>query len=387
MSWSKITKSKERGGLGIKDLRLMNECLILKWWWRFGVERNSLWRKVICSKYKLDVISWLPSSAPNRALSILWKDIVFVGQRDENLFRLFWSNVKISVGNGRSIRFWHDVWVGDAALHSVFPRIFNVCSQKQVIVGDVVQGRGSYVNISLELRRGMYDWEQEEWSNLITLLNSVVLHPDKVDALEWRADKANNFSVNSLYRCIEAEGNGLRKDLTYMWKNVAPPKVQFLGWLAMLGRVKTSELLLNLGILSDFNMSLCHFCGEVPESVNHLFLHCDMVWHVWCVVLRWWKVEWVVPASVKSLFCWWRGWKFKKIKRVLWELSSFAVLWSVWKMRNELIFQGVAPKWEEVGDLIKYRIACWMKTYRGPGSRDVSHGDVVFRFRALIEAL
>lgn len=118
----------------------MNECLILKWWWRFGVERKSLWRKVICSKYKLDELSWLPSSAPNRALSIVWKDIVFAGKRDEDLFRLFWSSVKISVGNGKEIKFWHDKWVGGAALQTVFPRIFNICSQKQVTVAEVLQG-------------------------------------------------------------------------------------------------------------------------------------------------------------------------------------------------------------------------------------------------------
>lgn len=351
------------------------------------MERNSLWRKVICSKYKLDELSWFPSSTSTRLQSDLWKDIVLVGRRDDNLFSLFWSNVKIAVGNGRAIRFWHDVWIGGAALHSIFPGVFNICIQKQVLVAEVLQGSGSNFNISLELRRGLYDWEQEEWQNLMALMRSVMIQPEKLDCLMWEADNAKIFSVNSLYRCKEAEGGGLRKDLLYMWKNVAPPKVQFLGWLAILGRVKTGDLLHHLSILSDFNDSLCHFCGEEPESVDHLFLQCGMVWEVWCEVLRWWSVEWVVPASIKSLFCWWRGWKFKKVKRVLWELSSLAVIWSVWKVRNEVIFKGVVPKWEVLGDTptIKFRLACWVKVYRG--SRGVSHGDIVFRFKSLIEAL
>lgn len=31
----------------------MNEALLMKWWWRYGTEKESLWRKVIKSKYKM----------------------------------------------------------------------------------------------------------------------------------------------------------------------------------------------------------------------------------------------------------------------------------------------------------------------------------------------
>lgn len=57
VGWNKITKSKKMGGLGVKNLKLMNECLLIKWWWRFGIEKGALWRKVICSKYNLDSLS------------------------------------------------------------------------------------------------------------------------------------------------------------------------------------------------------------------------------------------------------------------------------------------------------------------------------------------
>ena len=30
--WDKATVSKEEGGLGIKKIRVMNECLLIKWW-------------------------------------------------------------------------------------------------------------------------------------------------------------------------------------------------------------------------------------------------------------------------------------------------------------------------------------------------------------------
>jgi len=51
VKWEEITLSKSNGGLGIKKVRIMNECLLLKWWWRFGSEFDSIWKQVILSKY------------------------------------------------------------------------------------------------------------------------------------------------------------------------------------------------------------------------------------------------------------------------------------------------------------------------------------------------
>lgn len=53
IAWPKITHKKACGGLGIKSIRDMNEALLMKWWWRYGTEKESLWRKVIKSKNKM----------------------------------------------------------------------------------------------------------------------------------------------------------------------------------------------------------------------------------------------------------------------------------------------------------------------------------------------
>ena len=31
--WEEVTKSKAHGGLGVKRLRDVNDCLLSKWWW------------------------------------------------------------------------------------------------------------------------------------------------------------------------------------------------------------------------------------------------------------------------------------------------------------------------------------------------------------------
>lgn len=216
-------------------------------------------------------------------------------------------------------------------------------------------------------------------------LSSVVLHPQRNDSLIWEVAVSRSYSVKSMYKCIEARMGNVRRELMLLWKNFAPPKAQFLGWLAVLERVKTADLLFSLGVLPVFNDCLCKFCGEAPESVNHLFLHCEVVWEVWCIALRWWGIKWVVPSSIKSLFIWWQSWRFKKTKKVLWEPISFATLWSIWKVRNDLIFRGVIPKWEEMGDTIKFRVATWFKAFQG--SRVFSTNDILLETSSINSVL
>lgn len=38
--WGELCKSVKQGGLGIR--RVVNFCLLLKWWWRFGCESEAL---------------------------------------------------------------------------------------------------------------------------------------------------------------------------------------------------------------------------------------------------------------------------------------------------------------------------------------------------------
>ena len=39
------------GGLGIRKLTTFNKALLGKWLWRFGIEENMLWRRVVALKY------------------------------------------------------------------------------------------------------------------------------------------------------------------------------------------------------------------------------------------------------------------------------------------------------------------------------------------------
>lgn len=50
VKWSRICRSKSKGGLGVKDLRKHNISLLIKWWWKLE-KKEGLWQDVVKAKY------------------------------------------------------------------------------------------------------------------------------------------------------------------------------------------------------------------------------------------------------------------------------------------------------------------------------------------------
>lgn len=51
ISRKETTKSKNNGGLGLQNLKEMNEACIAKLCWKIKTGDDSLWSKVLCGKY------------------------------------------------------------------------------------------------------------------------------------------------------------------------------------------------------------------------------------------------------------------------------------------------------------------------------------------------
>ena len=51
VDWKTMCKMKEEGGAGLGRIQERNTALLAKWLWRFPLERNALWHKVIKSKF------------------------------------------------------------------------------------------------------------------------------------------------------------------------------------------------------------------------------------------------------------------------------------------------------------------------------------------------
>ena len=199
------------------------------------------------------------------------------------------------------------------------------------------------------------------------------------DTTGWRG--GGTFTVKLMYDWWVSKDNASMNLSKFIWNPLAPPRVQCFGWLVCLGRVKTAEVLLNCEFFTMDEAMFC-FCGEELESTDHLFLHCRRVWKIWSACLKWWGVCWVAPKSIYEVLMWWRDVRSSKLAGIVWKLIPLAVLWTVWRWRNGLIFNNVQPQWELAMDVVVRRTAIWAKNHAG--LKEYSLHDLMVNTHAVI---
>ncbi|XP_010255174.1 PREDICTED: uncharacterized protein LOC104595909 [Nelumbo nucifera] len=60
VSWEVVTRGKNLGDLGIENVRKRNRALLGKLLWRFPLERDKLWTKIVTSIHGLENNGWEP---------------------------------------------------------------------------------------------------------------------------------------------------------------------------------------------------------------------------------------------------------------------------------------------------------------------------------------
>lgn len=46
--------SKKEGGVSIRDVKMKNKSLMMKWLWKLATSDNLLWKEVIITQYKME---------------------------------------------------------------------------------------------------------------------------------------------------------------------------------------------------------------------------------------------------------------------------------------------------------------------------------------------
>jgi hypothetical protein len=69
-----------------------------------------------------------------------------------------------------------------------------------------------------------------------------------------------------------------------------------------------------------------------------------------------------LPCCVDDLLHQWPNLVFGKFQRKAWSMLSCCVSWSIWLMRNKVIFNDGAAIFEDTFSLILYRLSNWLKS-------------------------
>jgi hypothetical protein len=103
---------------------------MVKWIWRIfdPVEQNNLWYKLLQTKYmNVDNIFARNSQGGSQ----FWRSL----NKIKHMFKL---GAKFLPGSGERIFFWTDWWQGEGPLAIRYPRLFDICSSKAILVAQAL---------------------------------------------------------------------------------------------------------------------------------------------------------------------------------------------------------------------------------------------------------
>ncbi|GKU92387.1 hypothetical protein SLEP1_g6121 [Rubroshorea leprosula] len=360
--WEKVCRSKLEGGLGVKDLRKFNLALLGKWWSRIAEGEEGLLYRVIREKYGSKGGNWLNWIEEGKQRgSLWWRDVCRLDYL--NTSRVGWlsDGFTLELGEGNSVRFWEDVWLGDTPLSNKFPRLFLNSLDKTKCISQLGHWNNGSWNWSLKWRRPIFSWEEISMSELWRLLQTIQPIKGQKDRWKWRHDKGA-YSAKSGYQALSSNQHE-RRDSLYkrVWCRLVPTKVCAFVWKAIQDRIPSKMNLYRRGIVQNLNLATCTLCNGGIEDTNHLLLHCNFAYSVWSKCLQWWRI-----SSVRAENCYasfeQQPASFKNANnRAGWDAVCCAIIWSLWIARNERAFRNQEQDINRIFELVQLRSFQWIK--------------------------
>ncbi|RVW40785.1 LINE-1 retrotransposable element ORF2 protein [Vitis vinifera] len=263
INWAVVCTQKKSGGLGIRKIDLLNKALLGKWIWRFAIEEDFFWRKVVGVKYGRLGFGWRTKEARGTFGVGVWRDIL-----KESSW--CWDNIEFKVGKGTKVNFWTDHWCGNEVLAQTFPQLFELAVQRNASLDAL----GELLHLLRDLRTSLEE-----------------------DAVIWKGESHGLFWIRDAYKLLSGSNviTFLKKSI---WVDKVPTKVAFFAWEASWEKVLTLDKLQRRGWQFP---NKCFLCGCEEENVNHILLHCTVVRALWEIVLALFGANWVFPEKVKDM--------------------------------------------------------------------------------------
>jgi len=185
-------------------------------------------------------------------------------------------------------------------------------------------------HIQVEFHRSLNQQEFREWERLVELLTSVSLGEGR-DIMCWALEKSGKYSTRSFYKAITF-GGVENKFLMGIWKTRIPLKIQIFLWMVYHDRI---QAVVQLKKRNWDGAVECKLCGEI-ETSDHILFQCPVALFLWVFLKQ--TFGWAAyPSSFGALM---ENLLLNNKGRVrhLYLFLCAGALWTLWKTRNDLVF-------------------------------------------------
>jgi hypothetical protein len=252
------------GGLGLRELAVMNIACLGKLGWKLKSDNNELWCNVLRNKYNRgNVQLGFDIKASD---SSLWKALINSMPALEKAS--IWC-----IGNGRTIDAWSDTWMAEGI---VLEQLINIPQQLQRKKLHELVDAGGRWNWSL-----LQDWLPEEFLKRI----AAVIPPSAAEQEDTRimpGNSNNSFSVSNLYLNLKGYHGEMENTIwRRIWRLQVPERVKTFTWMMQHGRLLTNSLKSKMRLCH----AMCDFCGDVEETILHVLRDCPRAREIWSCVI------------------------------------------------------------------------------------------------------
>ena len=225
-AWYMVQKPKQKGGLGVLNLWLQNDALLLKQLHKFYSKKDIPWVSLIWSRY---YTSWVPHVSTEVG-SFWWKDLL-------RLNVLYRGIAKCTIGDGSTIAFWGDLWSTDI-LSEKFPRLFSFAINPDISVKEIIMAQ----DLDSIFHLPISEQASQELGDLQDLLLSTDYDLASNDS--WSFMWGNQLYSSSRYYNLVFQHFPVSPIFKRLWQSKCTPRLKFFAWLLLVDRLNTRNMLL-----------------------------------------------------------------------------------------------------------------------------------------------
>ncbi|KAL0358162.1 UNVERIFIED_CONTAM: hypothetical protein Scaly_1501900 [Sesamum calycinum] len=123
-----------------------------------------------------------------------------------------------------------------------------------------------------------------------------------------------------------------------IWKAFIPLKYSFILWLGLRERLATRD---RLAFLHEDPS--CSLCINSKESTKHLFFECPFSAYIWSHIRQWFGITRRMSTLLSTVKCLKKEKTGSSVQNKARYLALACTVYSLWRHRNEIIFEGKAP--------------------------------------------